>query len=552
VIGNPRLLRLSGGAVSVFAIVSTFAVPLALATPKSSWSDLAWQFAIGIAITIITLAVLLLLLLVPKLKLNQQPAAWFSILIIAGLIRGYLVQYLAAQFEFTDPASLFIRLSNSALTTVLWVTLAAVIIELGKEFKIQYQNQISALFLRQAAVEAEFKQDFSLLTSQTKALQQTIEAILAANHAKLTSSLAYQHLINQVRDQVNNVLRPISHRLYLQDSLVAPKLKLLPAIQIVLTKLSFSLRYVLAVLFVTGFVNGLAIFGATISLLRLLIVTSTWLVIHLIWIRSSISSNQASWKNAIYLVAVGLLPILVSEAISDLLGLDHNYLVAILLAPLLPTLILIAALITLFNQQRETIIALLNQLNLSAGNAGSININDRRELATYIHNSLQSELLGISMQLAAASSATDEQAARQAIERLHATLTRAMQSGFKQLQDLPMDRLAQVQESWRGIAEIAISLADLELLESAETTIVVQLCEELISNAVRIGGASEISITGAKTLTGYQVVIQSNGRYSNEPSAGLGSKWISDVTQDNWQLIQTVDGVKGVAELSFN
>jgi signal transduction histidine kinase len=156
------------------------------------------------------------------------------------------------------------------------------------------------------------------------------------------------------------------------------------------------------------------------------------------------------------------------------------------------------------------------------------------------------------MQLAAASSATDEQAARQAIERLHATLTRAMQSGFKQLQDLPMDRLAQVQESWRGIAEIAISLADLELLESAETTIVVQLCEELISNAVRIGGASEISITGAKTLTGYQVVIQSNGRYSTEPSAGLGSKWISDVTQDNWQLIQTVDGVKGVAELSFN
>jgi signal transduction histidine kinase len=549
---KPSLLRISPGVIAIYAVVSTIAVPLALATPQLNGVDFLLQLVIGLVITTIAIIALLSLLAVKLLPEQIQLPAWLAGLIIIGAGRGYLLATAAARFEFIDPAPLSVRMLNSIVTTLLWVTLSAVFIELARNFRSSYQKQISVLFLRQAAAQAELNKDFSLLTSKTTQLQQIIEDLQAAKPANLTTSSKYQHLIEQVRNQVNDVLRPISHRLYSSDVLIAPKIRPLRALRLSISQLSFSIPTVLTLLVFTGFINGLAIFGFAISLLRLVLVVAVWLLIHLLWHQTKFAQQvNSSARNISYLVVAGIGPIMFSEAINDVLNLDHNYFVAVLLSPLLPTLIVLTSLIEFFQQERDQIIDRLTQIGQQTSEQLDPTTLDRKQLATYLHNSLQSELVGISMQLAAASSAADEAAAKAAMERLHATLTRSIQTGFQQLKDSPADRLTQVTSSWIGIADISLQLADFDQLVLADQTNLVQLCEELISNSVRLGGASQIQLAGELTAAGYELTLTSNGQFGADYAAGLGSSWILEITGGQWQIAATDTGVIATAKLKL-
>jgi signal transduction histidine kinase len=546
---NANLLQLSPGVIGIFAVVSTIAVPLALATPESSGEDFLLQIVIGLAITTISIIALFPLLLMKSIPTDYQVPAWFFSLVLIGAGRGYLLTSAAKLFDFIDPAPLEIRIINSIVTTVLWITISAIFIELAHKFKFEYQRQISGLFLKEVAAEAELSKDFSLLTSRTEQLQQTLEDLQAANHDNLTATSQYHHLVEQVRNQVNEVLRPLSHRLYSSDALVAPRIRLFWAIKISVTQLSFSLPVVLILFMLTGFINGLAIFGFVISLLRLALVTTVWLIIHLIWRRSK-QGNQL-FRNFSYLFAVGLLPIMISESINDLLNFDYNYSTALLLSPLLPTLIVLISLINFFQEERQEIIKLLrnvyDQKAFSVDRIGS----NRKQLASYLHNSLQSELVGISMQLDAASSAADEAAAKQAMERLHSTLTRSIQTGFQQSLDSPADRLAQVANSWIGIADLSLELPEFNTLDLADQANLVQLCEELISNSVRLGAATRIELIGSSDPISYKLTLISNGNFNADSAVGLGSRWIAEITDGEWEIAATTHGVRASAILKL-
>lgn len=546
---NANLLQLSPGVIGIFAVVSTIAVPLALATPESSGEDFLLQIVIGLAITTISIIALFPLLLMKSIPTDYQVPAWFFSLVLIGAGRGYLLTSAAKLFDFIDPAPLEIRIINSIVTTVLWITISAIFIELAHKFKFEYQRQISGLFLKEVAAEAELSKDFSLLTSRTEQLQQTLEDLQAANHDNLTATSQYHHLVEQVRNQVNEVLRPLSHRLYSSDALVAPRIRLFWAIKISVTQLSFSLPVVLILFMLTGFINGLAIFGFVISLLRLALVTTVWLIIHLIWRRSK-QGNQL-FRNFSYLFAVGVLPIMISESINDLLNFDYNYSTALLLSPLLPTLIVLISLINFFQEERQEIIKLLrnvyDQKAFSVDRIGS----NRKQLASYLHNSLQSELVGISMQLDAASSAADEAAAKQAMERLHSTLTRSIQTGFQQSLDSPADRLAQVANSWIGIADLSLELPEFDTLDLADQANLVQLCEELISNSVRLGAATRIELIGSSDPISYKLTLISNGNFNADSAVGLGSRWIAEITDGEWEIAATTHGVRANAILKL-
>ncbi len=281
-------------------------------------------------------------------------------------------------------------------------------------------------------------------------------------------------------------------------------------------------------------------------------VVAAWLLLHLLWHQTSLMNRMnRSARNITYLVAVGFGPIMFSEAVNDYLNFDHNYFVALLLSPLLPTLIVVTSLIAFFQQERTQIIERLTQIaqqNLELGDPASM---DRKQLASYLHNSLQSELVGISMQLAAASSAADEAAAKAAMERLHATLTRSIQTGFQQLSDSPADRLAQVTNSWLGIAEISLALVDFDELALADQTKLVQLCEELISNSVRLGLATEIALSGRKGQASYELSVVSNGKISNDYATGMGSAWINEVTAGDWKVTPSGNTVIVTANLKL-
>lgn len=144
------------------------------------------------------------------------------------------------------------------------------------------------------------------------------------------------------------------------------------------------------------------------------------------------------------------------------------------------------------------------------------------ELAEYLHNSLQSELFGISKRLEAASreiSGVDFKAALMSLDS-------ALNRDYKDISTNELGgvmRIHKLISSWQGIAEIELhGLSNLEegSILSQRTA---QILEEMITNTIRYGEADVIKIKLVKDLVHLQIHLTHNGKGEISKGAGLGS-----------------------------
>ena len=98
-------------------------------------------------------------------------------------------------------------------------------------------------------------------------------------------------------------------------------------------------------------------------------------------------------------------------------------------------------------------------------------------------------------------------------------------------------RLKRIIESWEGIADIQLSLDHMVLKDPSRASLVVQLIQESIANAIRSGHANKIEITGAFAGEAIKIIVTDNGRAPIERSKrGVGSEWIDSIAVTEWTL----------------
>lgn len=545
------LLRLSSPVALLFFLISCLAVPLALASPESEGADLRNQLLLGLAITSITYLFLLPLLVIDKISNNFKYIFWLLITLIAGVVRGLLLRVGAERINFVDPASLVQRCINSALTTIFWLTLISFLVESSRKFRDAYRHQLLLVLQKYGTLESEHKSDLSYLESEAKSVQASAQNILDVVDTQNYEVEDLLVLQSKLKSQIDGVLRPMSYKIWRNDSSVDPKFRFYFTLRMAIINLQFPIRWVLIPLVITGFVNGASIVGPMNSLLRLFVVVSTWLLIHIGFTQINRQRGEKSiLRSIIYLLMIGFIPTLLSEYINRVLGLDFNFASALLLAPMLPALVVIASFTHLINKERSEIVLFLEKL--TKGNEFDIDryLKKRMDLAGYLHNSLQSELLSLGLLLGKAEATSDSALAKRTVERLHSLLTKVMKNSFSEdIQDFS-NRAELIIEGWSGIANIEISLADLELLEVSDQSKILQLCEEIITNAIRIGKANSVKITGSPESNNYRMEMISDGVLVPQSSKTIGSSWINDVTNNSWMIESTDSGVRGMARVS--
>lgn len=165
--------------------------------------------------------------------------------------------------------------------------------------------------------------------------------------------------------------------------------------------------------------------------------------------------------------------------------------------------------------------------------------NDLR-FASFLHNSLQSELNGIALSLGKASGNQSAEVTA-LLERLEKIASEPITDRYRASQLRGREYLDALVSAWEPLVKIDLSLEG-RVEQQANFGLLIELLEESISNAVRHAGAKQISI-GAK-LEADNITVSIVHRAPNKIDSGnnLGSGWL--VSHAKSHKLETENGMR--------
>jgi signal transduction histidine kinase len=255
-------------------------------------------------------------------------------------------------------------------------------------------------------------------------------------------------------------------------------------------------------------------------------------------------------NNLIYLITYGLLPVLISEAMVEAAGYEGDWVATLLISPIAPVLMIVLSLLRLTARDRSTILKILeNSVDDLSANQPAQEQMESASVASYLHNSLQSELLALSKKLAEAAENPDKNKAAALLEQVAAITNRSIAEDFVKFAESPFERLADVIQSWRGILEIELDFDVKSLSQNEKAAIIVQTIEEVATNVARYDNATNLQVSAVNSDLGIALSFQSNGGGKLVKAQGLGSNWFDKVAVSQWSITKNQKGSLLIIEI---
>ena len=538
----------------VFSFVSVLAVPLAISTQLSMRN-----FAISISIGITSTTFMgLFIFLANKTTHNLQKSfdrtsqflITLTIIALAGAFRGVILYFSFDFAQFIQPSGLINRIISSCATTLFWLSLCSLVIEDTRVFRRRFENILKSTILTLAqdirtSNKTMFSRELDTELSQidirlNKVFDEAKRATVNTNNLRLAAS--------QVRDIVNESIRPLSHRLWLDQKMLVPKIKLKETIIESIRHLNVPALPTALFILLTSVFNLTSEYGA----LRGIIGSTTVFVIPYLFFhlyqrfaRSKMDGNF--YANLVVLFLPGVLTGLVLYVTNEFYLKNDSGLLGFVYIGIVLVVALLASVRNLSRSDREDLLEILSSA-FQRSSAATVREDHGLEVASYLHNALQSELLALSYQLEQSALNPNVENSRAILEQMGSRINRSISNDFAEFHEEPLKRLERVQVAWKGIVSVDLKLDPLILNDSAQNLLLVQIIDESISNAVRYARAKSIWIEISKTEDGSKsIIIRNDGLELLNGSIGMGSEWLDSFTGGRWS--RTHDGRHTILEL---
>ena len=493
---------------------------------------LFWQLLFaGIAVTLATF--ISYLTLIQLLNLNSKYSSLFTLQIFLlaclGVIRGLLFFAGVEFLGINQPSGLAERLTSSVFNTVFWLGLANYVISVSNKFANSYQKALNHYLIEKVGTTKSSglsPSNLNLLNSLQSQLADELSKYLDKSNPE-----SFKELSKIISKQINDRIRPISRRIWIKSINQVPAIRYRQLFSDSITFLRFSwLKFYLLLIALSAFGNlalrsPVETFWRTITYVLCLGVLSILFQI----VRRKIAKRSLI-LNSVSLILFGLIPVIFSEYLVNQLGYTGDWIATILVSPVAPVLMLSLSLLNLAQQDRRMILDLLQDDSFSMNRAlPGLSEIEGAQVASYLHNSLQSELLALANQLYDAAQESNYQRKSELIEKVAARINRSIADDFLSTKHSPQMRLDAVREAWKGILEIEITVSDQRIFELEKAPILVQAIEEISTNLARYDSASRVLIEITRTDSTLQVKFQSDGKGQLVGAKGFGSSWFEKI-----------------------
>jgi hypothetical protein len=546
---NTVRLNFSSKSFGLFAIASVTSLPLL--NLRGDGQDFRLLLGLGLAVTALTGFLIFLIDLVTrtfrqKLSDSQNNRVLVLLIALIGLTRGYFSYIGLGLLDFSEYAELPIRLATSTSSTLLWLTLAIYLVSMHEKFKNDFDSFIRTSFNTLSKVEpAQLRKIPTALAPEIKAIEVQIQKSLSHMYQSVVTPEILLSVSQQLRDCIETTIRPLSHRLWLQDGKVYPRISLRALLREGLNRQDFSIYSAVSFLALLSSFNLSSSIGvprASLAIFITFAITSGYFLVQRKYV-PNINMKSKTLKvlnlSAPGLALSGVFFLLNTYIFSDDLGFLNLFLL-----PVSFTVFLLASTIRVVREDQSRFFSQL-KLDIDSRITEQVNNQDQqsgKEVAAFLHNSVQSELLALSYQLEELSKNPDSKEAKVTLERLASSLTAQIGKNFENFNEKPTERLSTLVSAWSGIALVEYA-SDPDVLSGfSRAHDVVQVIEESITNAVRTANATIIRISWERTGSlNLCVEVKDNGHVDHIGASGLGTQWLDEIAFGRWSR-ETIDG----------
>lgn len=513
-----------------FFIISTIAVPLAVDEQLSN-RNIVMLIVIGFGVSCVAALVFFGIIYLIQLSRRDLTLRHFVIsLLIAGAIRGVAMYQSLVEIEIREPLALLTRTLSSMVTTLVWVLVFAKIIGEFDRFNDRYSTTLRRRLVDfVTANRARHAEPFTSTSEEIEELQILLSRSLDPLTKQRFSEDDLLRAASQLRTYIREVIRPLSRRIWLNRK-SRPRFRRGFLFRSAITRPQFE--PMMPALFVTGI--ALANISTSESLIRGIVAGVVLFVSVLYSFNFLIHINKHESAGAFLNILVLLSPGLFTGAIfffvnREIFSVDTGLMSWVAL-PLIFGAGLVAGMLGVVRRGHDELIGVLERTSFSRDvDESSFDDQVSQRLASYLHNTLQSELLALSYQLEQAATDPTSDQASAALEKAHSVIGRSLSEHFKQTQLNPVLRLTKLVKSWTGLIEIELDTDVLEGLELRSQELVVATIEEVISNSFRHGGATKMSAKlRFADFKNIELKIWSNSTLQESSEMGLGQQWVRD------------------------
>ena len=173
-----------------------------------------------------------------------------------------------------------------------------------------------------------------------------------------------------------------------------------------------------------------------------------------------------------------------------------------------------------------------------------------RELAKYLHGTIQSRLMASAMEVERAGRSGNKSAINREIAKAYKTLTLPDESYFSAPEESLAEELKKVTAKWNHLLKIKISLA--KNIPELDSTIIQDLgnaVNEALANSFRHGEATLVTISIAKIKNDVLLQVTDNGIGLTKGKPGLGTDTFTSLAGTSWNLTKAAKGSGAVLTL---
>ena len=533
-----------------------FIVPVAEGAFTSWWAFWRWSF-----VSVLSLIPLLVIFLFADVTVfkdrerNPIPAHYVFILgFFLGLARGFTAGILAINMNLltldgqSNLAYVIIRGVNAGLLGMLVLPLISLIASSIESYQDDRNALIADRMLHQSQKSESMAVIRSLRSSMTRKVDKNLLAVIKDSQEYFDEkgrSLEknWELMAVRLRKAALDTIRPFSHQLHRQGEEKVYKVRGIELIRYVSSIIKIEIAWVLLGYLVLNF---RFIFEYSPTKLAILNITSRILLIYVgLMIIKSLKRSGRIRSLITYLPTLLLFVVLFGFATHEFNRIfqlpEDSELLHVLDSVFLFFLVIIIGFVSsfLYGQHAESTF-LERQLSKEQLEAMLLKREEdrlSRELAKYLHGTIQSRLMASAMALEKAGRKGDKRALEKELAQAYESLRVPSASYFAAPEESFKAEISKVISKWNNLLNIKVkidkTIGDLEPAKSQE---IGNAINEGLSNAFRHGGATNVKFDIQKVKSGISIEMIDDGQGPLGGKGGLGTEWFNAISGRSWSL----------------